>query len=129
MICSSAGTFEVANTFFYLGNTFKILILTIQHYRIFFCFSVRGAIAQVFGFSYLSCLWLYFHPLPLLPEVMPVTSSSSLCLWGHWCPAAASVAAVAGIVAGFTSMMGASTMSRVAEVVATDTIAGEEKCV
>ena len=54
-----------------------------------------SAVAQVFGFSYLSCLWPYFHPLPSLPEVMPVPSSLSLflpwrtlvscCCLGCWC--------------------------------------------
>ena len=80
--------------------------VTITFTFTFFCFSVDGAIAIVFSFSYLSCL--YFSPeislrigvidlLPLLPEVLWVPLSSPLvppgsrvlccyswcCYWGH----------------------------------------------
>ena len=48
----------------------------IQQIRPFFYLPVGGAIAQVFGFSYLHCLWLYltvstFHSSPPPSEVSP----------------------------------------------------------
>ena len=47
-------------------------------------FSVGGAIAQVFSFTYLSCLCLYlrihtFHPSPLLPEMLLVVHFVAAC--------------------------------------------------
>ena len=69
--------------------------------RPFFCSSVGDTIALVFGFSYLSCLWLYLRicmfrpPLPLfgtsqalslsLPVSLGVTDALLLLMsWGHW---------------------------------------------
>lgn len=63
-------------------------------------------IVQVFCFSYISCPWLYLrypHSALSLPEVLPGTLVDAAYVFG--------VAAVTGITAWGTGLVGASTAS------------------
>ena len=84
----------------YLSKTLFTLILTIQqsgNKRLFYVLQLDDSVAQVFGFFYLSCMWLYWRnyiyciswPLPEVSSV-PLTSlfvpPGSLVPWFCHCP-------------------------------------------
>lgn len=74
-------------------------------------FSLSGTVAPVFSFSYLKCLWLLKnrHFPPSTPSARGVAwcpPGGCLCLQGHWCLAAAGVAAaVADITTWGTGLL------------------------
>ena len=108
-ICCGKYVFNLGIALFFWFKGFNRLEI-----RSFFYFSVGGAIVLVFGFSFLSCLWLslricVFHlPLPLLGVSLGGSSSPPALLGGSQSLAVTAVTEATGFAARGTGMADAS---------------------